>query len=128
MSAVPIHARRRMQSVGKKFQITTKALPWRYGRRKGRLFARTSKQREKSSREDNLTLPFFVSDAGLAHLEDLTSLRVLRISGRQISDAGLAHLTGLALLKRLVIYETQISGEGVARFKVALPNCSVINW
>jgi hypothetical protein len=40
-----------------------------------------------------------VTDAGIAHLRRLKSLRMVKISNAKITDAGLAHLAGLPHLQ-----------------------------
>ena len=42
-----------------------------------------------------------ITDAGLAHLKDVTSLRELNLIGTKITDAGVAHLKGLTKLQQL---------------------------
>jgi len=58
-----------------------------------------------------------VSDAGLAHLESLTALKELNLGGTQVSDAGLAHLENLTALKVLFLYGTQVSDAGLAHLE-----------
>ena len=55
-----------------------------------------------------------VSDAGLAHLSNLTNLTELDLSRTQVSDAGLAHLSGLTNLTRLKLSDTELSDAGLA--------------
>jgi Leucine-rich repeat (LRR) protein len=55
-----------------------------------------------------------ITDAGLAHLKDLTSLETLRLENRQIGDAGLAHLGGLTSLKTVYLGGTQVTDSGLA--------------
>ena len=54
-----------------------------------------------------------VTDANLAHLGGLTTLKELRLYWTQITDAGLAHLAGLTALERLDLDDTQVSGSGL---------------
>ena len=56
-----------------------------------------------------------ITDAGLAHLKNLTSLETLRLDNTQIGDEGLAHLAGLNSLKTLYLPGTQITDAGLAR-------------
>ena len=44
-----------------------------------------------------------LSDQGLAHLENATTLVELRVPGKGITDAGLAHLAGLTALEELAL-------------------------
>ncbi|MEX2118862.1 MAG: hypothetical protein WD847_04565 [Pirellulales bacterium] len=54
-----------------------------------------------------------VSDAGLAHLSQLTSLQGLRLGGTQVRDAGLAHLSRSTSLQRLSLNGTQVTDGGL---------------
>ena len=66
-----------------------------------------------------------ITDAGLVHLEGLTSLRTLHLYNTQITDAGLVHLQGLTSLQDLNLSDTKITDAGVAKLKEALPNCEI---
>jgi hypothetical protein len=55
-----------------------------------------------------------LTDAGLAHLNELTRLRVLDLTDTQVTDAGLAHLTGLKGLQRLHLTGTKVTDAGLA--------------
>ncbi|UCE48112.1 MAG: hypothetical protein JSW47_21255, partial [Phycisphaerales bacterium] len=57
-----------------------------------------------------------VTDEGLAHLKDMSSLKELLIP-RQITDDGLVHLKGLTSLEKLIIYSTDITDVGFAHLK-----------
>jgi hypothetical protein len=61
-----------------------------------------------------------ITEAGLAHLEGLTGLRKLYISG-DISDLGLAHVAMLTSLDQLRLNNTQITDAGLRHLR-ALPN------
>ncbi len=50
----------------------------------------------------------FQSDADLVHLDGLTALEYLRISGIPITDEGMKHLAGLTALRVLQIYDNQV--------------------
>ncbi len=67
-----------------------------------------------------------ITDAGLVHLEGLTSLQELNLDNtHQITDAGLVHLEGLTSLRMLFLHNTQITDAGVAKLKEALPECDI---
>jgi len=53
-----------------------------------------------------------ITDAGLAHLSKLTSLKNLGLYRTCITDAGLKHLSGLANLESLSLNKTKITGDG----------------
>ena len=55
-----------------------------------------------------------IADAGLAHLVGLTQLQWLDLNGTRITDAGLAHLVGLTQLKELGLDKTRITDAGLA--------------
>ena len=67
-----------------------------------------------------------VTDAGLAHLRNLTSLQDLRFFYTPVSGAGLAHLEGLSLLESLDLSSTNVTGPGVPELRRALPSLKVI--
>lgn len=53
----------------------------------------------------------------LAHLNDLSQLTELRLTGPQIKDADLTYLKGLTNLRRLAISESQVTDKGLAHLK-----------
>lgn len=65
-----------------------------------------------------------ITDAGLAHLANMTSLEQLDLPFR-ITDAGLPHLAGLANLEDVWIDGEQITEEAAAKLKRALPKGDV---
>jgi hypothetical protein len=67
-----------------------------------------------------------LSDAGLVHLQGLTKLELLDISGTKITDARLVHLKGLTNLFRLVLDGTQVTDAGLAHLK-GLTNLESLN-
>jgi hypothetical protein len=67
-----------------------------------------------------------VTDAGLAHLVGLTSLRELNLWNTEVTDAGLAHLAGLKSLQELSLWGTRVTNAGVARLKKRLPDCNIL--
>jgi hypothetical protein len=64
-----------------------------------------------------------VSNAGLAHLRNLTGLKVLWLYDTPISDAGLVHLRGLTGLRVLNLRSTLASTAAVDALQDALPQC-----
>jgi Leucine-rich repeat (LRR) protein len=68
-----------------------------------------------------------VTDAGLAHLQGLTSLRGLYLENTQVTDAGLAHLQGLTSLQELYLNNTQVTDAGLAELRKALPNLQIMD-
>ena len=69
-----------------------------------------------------------ITDAGLVHLKDLTSLKDLYLDGSQITGAGLVHLKDLASLTTLGLDGTKITDAGLAEIKAALPNCDIYRY
>ena len=66
-----------------------------------------------------------ITDAGLVHLKDLTSLQSLNLMKTQITDAGLVHFKGLTNLQKLHLSFTQVTDAGIAELQEALPNCEI---
>jgi Leucine-rich repeat (LRR) protein len=66
-----------------------------------------------------------VTDAGLVHLNALTQLQSLHLSGSQVTDASLEHLKALTNLQELHLQNTEVSDEGVKKLLQALPNCKI---
>jgi Leucine-rich repeat (LRR) protein len=58
-----------------------------------------------------------VGDADLAHLEGLTKLAQLDLTGTRVGDAGLVHLEGLTNLKVLNLYGTSVGDGGLVHLK-----------
>jgi serine/threonine protein kinase/Leucine-rich repeat (LRR) protein len=58
-----------------------------------------------------------VDDKGLAHLEGLIHLRVLRLRTTPIGNAELGHLKGLANLTTLDLYATKVNDDGLVHLK-----------
>ena len=67
-----------------------------------------------------------ITDAGLAHLKGLTTLKYLELSGTRVGDAGLAHLKGLTGLMSLNLENTQVTDAGVNEFQLVLPHVNMI--
>jgi len=68
-----------------------------------------------------------VTDAGLVHLDVLTRLESLSLKGTQVTDAGLVHLQGLTVLGAVDLNGTKVTNAGVQQLQKALPNC-YIEW
>jgi internalin A len=87
---------------------------------------------EGMNRLELLSLQFAgITDAGLAHVRNLTNLKRVyidgnRIAGSGITDAGLAHLKGLYKLSTLSLQATQVSDAGLAHLQ-GLTNLSELN-
>jgi hypothetical protein len=58
-----------------------------------------------------------VTDAGLAHLKGLTNVEWLWLDGTQVTDAGLFHLNGFTKLWRLQLEGTLVTDAGLAHLK-----------
>jgi Leucine-rich repeat (LRR) protein len=67
-----------------------------------------------------------ITDAGLAHLSDCTSLRVLDLRNcPKISDSGLMHLKTLVDLEFLYVEGTAVTDVGVNRMRDVLAFCEI---
>ena len=66
-----------------------------------------------------------ITDVGLQHVAELTSLQTLVLSGTDITDEGLVHLEGLTNLKGLGLIGTKVSAMGVNNLKLVLPKCLI---
>ena len=66
-----------------------------------------------------------VTDAGLAHLEELKSLTTLNLQGTLVSDAGVTDLKELKRLTDLRIINTKITLAKVQEIAIALPKCFI---
>jgi len=72
--------------------------------------------------------PPTMTDAGLAHLEGLTNLKLMNISlsGTRVTDTGLVHLKGLECLEGLDLRGTSVTGAGVSELKKTLPRTTIV--
>ncbi len=66
-------------------------------------------------------------DAELAHLEALSELEHLDLTGTAVTDAGLEHLKSLRSLREVSLFHTQVTEGGVAVLRESLPDCT-IQW
>ena len=68
------------------------------------------------------------TDLGLKHyLAAVEPSATLRLIGWRITDAGLVHLKELTSLETLTLSETQVTDAGVAELQQALPDCKIFN-
>lgn len=63
-----------------------------------------------------------VTDAGLQHLSQLTTVTTLVLSETDVTDEGLLHLHGLSNLNSVILDDTRTTRRGVTKLKEALPN------
>ena len=66
-----------------------------------------------------------VTNAGLRHLEGLTSLKMLYLANTQVTNQGVLYLDGLSGLERIYVNQNQIDQTGVKYLQQKLPNCKV---
>jgi Leucine-rich repeat (LRR) protein len=66
-----------------------------------------------------------LTDEGLRHIGQITTLRELSLNHTRITDAGLRHLTGLKDLERLYVGDTRVTRSGCAMLHQALPKCHI---
>ena len=66
-----------------------------------------------------------ITDAGLAHLKDLTLLKSLSLAHTHVTDTGLEHLKSLTGLEKLNLNGTRVSEAAIAQLRRSLPNCSI---
>ncbi len=66
------------------------------------------------------------SDAGLAHIGGLTSLKILWLGNTRVTDAGLIHLENLKDLQMLDLYETAVTTSGIEDLLKVLPSCNIV--
>ena len=66
-----------------------------------------------------------VTDAGLVHLEGLTDLTFLYLSGTRVTDAGLVHLKGLSKLSGVTLPRLRVTGAGAKDLEQALPKLTI---
>lgn len=61
--------------------------------------------------------PGKITDAGLVHLQSLTGLKELDLSGTHVTDAGLLHLSGMIKLDVLGLNWTDVSDAGLVHIQ-----------
>jgi Leucine Rich repeat len=66
-----------------------------------------------------------ITDAGLERLSTKTSLKWVWLDHTKITDVGLVHLERLPNLTAISLGSSGVTENGMARFKIALPDCSV---
>ena len=66
-----------------------------------------------------------VTDAGMEHLNDIPTLKELRLNGDRVTDKGVQKLTKLKGLTKLSLGRTKVTPAGVNAFKKAVPTCEV---
>ena len=66
-----------------------------------------------------------ITDAGLVHVGRLSQLRRLELIGVPITDAGLVHLESLTSLETLVIWRTKVTDKGLHELYGKLPDCCI---
>lgn len=67
-----------------------------------------------------------ITNAGIAHLQRLTRLIRLNLSGTEITDCALEGLAGISSLKWLNIERTRVTETGIARFRTNRPDIEVV--
>ncbi len=70
-----------------------------------------------------------LTDAGMDHVKDLTTLKELNLTGGTmgVTDAGLKKLEGLHNLKSLILTGSKVTEAGVNELHAKLPECT-ITW
>ena len=66
-----------------------------------------------------------ITDAGLAALKDVSTLKTVGLDATPITDAALPHLKALTGLTLLNVQNTKMTAGGVAELAKALPKCKV---
>jgi hypothetical protein len=66
-----------------------------------------------------------VSDEDLVHLQKISNLTTLKLSGTSITDAGLEHLRSIKTLQFIGLPRKGVTAEGVESLKKSLPNAQV---
>ncbi len=67
-----------------------------------------------------------VTDKGMRHLKNLTSLQALDISGTNVTDKGLMYLRGLENLKRIAVETTDTTKKGRTKLLSAIPGLDFV--
>ena len=66
-----------------------------------------------------------ITDVGISHLQGLTKLKGLNLTGTRISDEGLEYLKGMKSLQILKLGGTNVTKEGFEKLKQTLPKCKI---
>lgn len=70
-----------------------------------------------------------ISDGALVHLASLGNLEYLNLYETGVTDSGLVHLKGLKNLRNLYLWQTKVTPDGASDLKQALPECDVdLGW
>lgn len=64
-----------------------------------------------------------ITDAGMVHIGNLSTLKTLKLIDIPITDAGLAHLLKLKDLERLTVSRTSVTEDGVGNLRNVLTDC-----
>jgi len=67
----------------------------------------------------------FIADDDLALVARLSKLEILRLDKTAVSDRGLAHLNDMQSLRYLSLVETDVSSAAVQTLQRALPHCKI---
>ena len=66
-----------------------------------------------------------ITDAGLKSLGGLNQLQGLLLADTQVTDAGLEYIARLQQLQDVWLEDTRVTAAGVKRLQQALPNCKI---
>ena len=66
-----------------------------------------------------------VSDAGLVYLEGMDRLQILGLEDTNVTDAGLEHLKGMKKLQVLGLRGTNVTKAGIESLQKSLPECEI---
>lgn len=67
-----------------------------------------------------------VTDADLALVESIGTLKELDLSETAVTDQGLLRLDHLQKLERLDLHGTRVTEAGISRLQKALPKCEIV--
>lgn len=80
---------------------------------------------KKAKNLESLALSNGITDAGIANLSGLTTVRWLSLTGTKVTDGGLERLQGLPRLEKLYVAGSEVTEEGGNRFQTRFPNCKI---
>jgi Leucine-rich repeat (LRR) protein len=66
-----------------------------------------------------------ITDSALRQLQPLQSLESLNLDGTQVTDAGMEHLSALKNLKTVFFRDTQVTAQGAKKLRENLPGVLV---